>query len=141
MRPNNKRSTVFRLPVWLALTSAMVMIVLGGVLYGHYSQRWGPPADLVAAGIQLTEMPRQIGPWNMAEELPINAALEMLECTGTSVAATFMRIDGRSLTVAILVGPPGPIAVHTPEICFSSRAYEIQGRRSAVAMRLGKSAG
>ncbi len=59
------------LPRWLALALAVVITLIGGALYGSYSQRWGPPADLVAAGAHLAEMPDQIGRWTLVEELPI----------------------------------------------------------------------
>jgi hypothetical protein len=35
------------------------------------------------------------------------------------------RETGEAVQVALIVGPSGPTAVHEPEICFSSQAYEI----------------
>jgi hypothetical protein len=32
------------------------------------------------------------------------------------------------------LGPPGPISVHTPEICYSSRDFKIGGERRAVTI-------
>jgi hypothetical protein len=37
-------------------------------------------------------------------------------------------------TVAVLLGPPGPISVHTPEICYSSRDFSISGDRRTVSI-------
>jgi Protein of unknown function (DUF3485) len=120
---------------WLALTLAIAVTLLGGVLYGNYSQRWGAPADLVAAGAHLAEMPRQIGRWSVSEESPIEkSALQMLECAGYANRRYIHQDSGQTISVTILVGPPGPIAVHTPEICFSSRAYDIQGDRKVVGV-------
>lgn len=120
---------------WLALASALLLTVGGGVLYGRFSQRWGPPADLVAAAAQLEQMPRQFGTWKLAEELPIEkSALEMLECAAYVNRRYVNEATGHSISLAVLLGPPGPIAVHTPEICFSSRAYEIQSDRKEIAI-------
>ena len=34
--------------------------------------------------------------------------------------------------LAVIVGPPGPISVHTPEICYSGAEYTQIGERQAV---------
>ena len=111
------------------------IVLSAGVLYGHYSQRWGPPADLVAAGSHLDSLPRQLGEWQVAEELPMGAsALAMLECAGCVNRRYVNQESGETVSVAIIVGPAGPTAVHTPEICFSSRAYDLQDQRKSVVI-------
>jgi hypothetical protein len=37
--------------------------------------------------------------------------------------------------MALIVGPPGPTAVHTPEICYSSRAFEIAEPRTKSSFK------
>ncbi len=136
---NPDRNPALRpLPWWLAPVLAVVITLVGGALHGRNSNRWGPPADRVAASAHLATMPKQIGRWKLVDELTIDEpSLTMLECAGYLHRRYTHQDTGQSINVAILVGPPGPIAVHTPEICFSSRAYEIQGQRKAVAMRGG----
>lgn len=140
---NQKQSTDLKparpsLPWWLAPLLAVAITLVGGALHGRNSNRWGPPADRRAAAAHLATMPKQIGRWKLVEELPIDeASLTMLECDGYLYRRYTHQDTGQSINVVILVGPPGPIAVHTPEICFSSRAYEIQGQRKAVAMQGG----
>jgi hypothetical protein len=120
---------------WLALAMGVSITLGAGALYGSYSQRWGPPADLVAAAARLAELPHQIGAWKMVEELPMEkSALKMLECAAYANRRYINEHTGQSISLAILVGPPGPIAVHTPEICFSSRDYEIQSERQSVSV-------
>ena len=120
---------------WLALGLAVAITLMGGALYGYYSQRWGPPADLVTAGKHLESLPQQIGNWTMVEELPFGETeREMLECSGYVNRRYINRDSGKTVSLAIIVGPPGPTAVHTPEICFSSRAYERQGERREIVL-------
>lgn len=122
-------------PSWLVLVVGLAATLLGGALYGRYSQRWGPPADLTLAAQQLTNMPRELGEWTLAEEFPLQrSAVEMLQCAGYVNRNYVNRTTGESISVAIIVGPPGPIAVHTPEICFSSRSYQLQGSRHKVQL-------
>lgn len=120
---------------WLVLAIGVSIVLSAGVLYGHYSQRWGPPVDLVAAGSHLDSFPRQLGKWELVEELPMgDSALVMLECAGYVNRRYANQESGETVSVAIIVGPAGPTAVHTPEICFSSRAYELQDQRRSVVI-------
>lgn len=121
---------------WLAGGIAIGLIVIGGALYGNYSQRWGPPADLLAMGQAVDTMPDKIGDWNKIDETRMEkSVLEMLECAGYVNRQYQHRSTGQIVNVAVLVGPPGPIAVHTPEICFSSRAYEQRSIRERLEMK------
>jgi hypothetical protein len=38
------------------------------------------------------------------------------------------------VSVTILLGQPGRISVHTPEICMGSQNYQIQGERQKMAL-------
>ena len=80
---------------------------------------------MTAAADNLRTMPKQLGDWQMTEEMDMGELTEeMLECAGHVTRRYVNRKSGARITMFIIVGPPGPIAVHTPEICFSSRDYE-----------------
>lgn len=116
-----------------ALALGVTCTLIAGVLYGRYSQRWGPPADLVAAAEHLKSMPKNIGPWQLAEELTMGkSARQMLECAGYVNRRYVNQESGKVVNLAVIVGPPGPTAVHTPEICYSSRAYKLRSARQRI---------
>lgn len=118
---------------WLAAAVAVTLVVAGGALYGSYSQRWGPPQDLLGAANIVSQVPERIGEWTVIDEAPIGqSALTMLECAGYINRKYQHNETGKIVNLAILVGPPGPIAVHTPEVCFSSRAYDQETDRKEV---------
>ncbi len=120
---------------WIALALGVVLTLTGGVLYGRYVQRWNAPAELTASAAELAKLPRDIGRWTAVEDLPIEEfALQMLESAGYVHRRYLNRDSGQSIRLVILVGPPGPTAVHTPEICFSSRAYEITNNRMRTSI-------
>jgi len=58
----------------------------------------------------------------------------MLECTGYFVRNYQNQATGDLVSVTLLLGPPGPISVHTPEICFPSKNYQVLGKREQVAI-------
>ncbi|QDT73334.1 exosortase-associated EpsI family protein [Lacipirellula limnantheis] len=113
------------------VAAALLLVVIGGAWYGNYSQRWGPPPDMVAASAKLEHLPRQFGDWSLAEDLPFDEATRnMLECAGHVNRRYINQKTRQGVSLAIIVGPPGPTSVHTPEICFSSRAFQQAGERS-----------
>ena len=120
---------------WLLLVIGTSLTVASGAVYGHLSQRWGPPADLVAAAKRLQTMPKELGDWQLLDELAMSeSAIRMLECAGHVNRRYANRRTGDSVSIAIIVGPPGPTAVHTPEICYSSREYDIHEPRQVVTL-------
>ena len=122
-----------QLSYWLALAVGIALTLSAGALYGKYSQRWGPTVDLNAAAARLDKLPDQLGDWKLVERLTMDKANEeMLQCAGYLFRRYVNERTGQAISVAIIVGPPGPTAVHTPEICYSSRAYDVSGERRRV---------
>lgn len=107
-----------------ACAAAILLTVAAGVINGHYSQRWGPQPELVAAAQQVANFPTHFGQWRVEDEFPLDeGTVRMLQCSGHVHRSYRNAASGALVSLAILVGPAGPIAVHTPEICYSSRHY------------------
>ena len=118
---------------WFLLVIGTSLTVASGAVYGRLSQRWGPPVDLVAAAKHLQTFPKELGDWQLLNEQPMSeSTIRMLACAGYVHRRYVNRRTGDTVALAIIVGPPGPTAVHTPEICYSSRAFEIQEPRQEV---------
>ncbi|MEI8211711.1 MAG: exosortase-associated EpsI family protein [Planctomycetota bacterium] len=111
---------------WIICSIASVaLIVLGGLLQGSMANRWGTPVKAAEIGAMLREIPMQVGPWVATEEQEMEkSALATLECQGYLLRTYVHQATGEAINVAVLFGPKGPIAVHTPEICYSSRAFQ-----------------
>jgi hypothetical protein len=106
------------------------MTVATGLVHGRLAQRWGPVPDLQAAARQVESLPKTIGDWQLVKETPLPAMVQQtLSCAGYINREYVNRKSGETVHIAITVGPSGPISVHTPEICFSSRAYSIHDPR------------
>jgi hypothetical protein len=117
---------------FVALIAVGVGVTLiTGLVHGRLTQRWGPSPDLQAAANNLRNLPTNIGDWELLSEEPIKEEiLQMLSCAGYVNRQYVNRKSGDTVSIAIVVGPPGPTSVHTPEICYSSRAYTIHEPRS-----------
>jgi uncharacterized protein DUF3485 len=136
--PNNPSRSQSR---FLALAVIGILLITSvGYVYGRLSQRWGPSPNLQAAADHLQTFPKQLGDWNFLEELSMEeSTVDMLECAGYVLRRYQNQTTGDTVTITIIVGPPGPIAVHTPEICYSSRAYSIKDKRKIISFDNGTS--
>jgi hypothetical protein len=116
-----------------------VALVLGvtvgaGVTHGLLTNRWRPRPSMVIAARRLErQMPQRIGNWVLRGEEELKADVqETLHCAGF-VWQRYEHVEtGDRVSVFVVLGPHGPIAVHTPEICFSSSDHQAQGERQVV---------
>jgi hypothetical protein len=120
----------------VAILVTCVATAAAGWAEGRYSNRWGQPPDLVSAGNTLASVPERVGDWELKSSEPFeNDVVDMLQCAGHFSREYTNSLTGESVRVALLVGPPGPTAVHTPEICYSSRGQTIVAPPKLVATR------
>jgi hypothetical protein len=100
--------------------------LLGGAIHGHMSRRWGRGQESQALAKRLQELPTEIGPWRMRSSQPLSPAAEaVLECAGYVSRQYENRNTREIVTLAVLLGPAGPISVHTPDVCYSSQEYTV----------------
>jgi hypothetical protein len=126
--PIRSSSSLGRLLVLAGVGVGITLVT--GVVNGRLTNRWGPTPDMKAAASNLEIMPQQIGDWQLLSEEPIAPAIvEVLMCAGHVNRRYVNRQTGKIVDVAIIVGPSGPTSVHTPEICYSSRARTMSGPR------------
>jgi len=118
----------------LLLTLGVALTLASGLLHGQLRQRWGQNARLLAEARDLAQLPLALPGWRFQEARDMSPeALEMLQCPGYIQRVYVNESTGQAVNLAVLVGPAGPMAVHTPEICYSSREYSIlQSRQRAV---------
>src|SRR5689334_615343 len=120
-----------------ACLALLVVTASGGWYHGRISNRWGVQDALGEAAEQLRQpLPTQLGNWRLLMDRPLTAeVLQMLHCPA-HVCRTYTNDQtGGSITVAVMIGPPGPISVHTPEVCYSSQDFQVMSGRTAVRIR------
>ena len=113
---------------WCLLLVASTVAV--GVVHGRLTQRWGVRPDMIGAARQLEKVPEVAGDWKMVSNAKLDPkAAEMLQCTGQLNRAYQNDKTGDRISVFVILGPMGPTAAHTPDICYSSRDYDITRER------------
>ena len=115
----------------------LVGTLWGGWWHGHTANRWGYDAALKVAAERLSRpLGERLGNWRMVGETPMPSdALQMLQCPAHINRTYINEQTGDTVSVFVIVGPSGPIAVHTPEVCYSSQDYSTAEQRSALTIR------
>ena len=105
----------------LAVVLIAALTVLSGIVHGRMSNRWGPSPDTLAAAAKLAEIPQRFGDWRQqgADELD-KSSRDELQPAGYFVRRYENRQTGDIVSVTLLLGRPGPISVHTPEVCLAA---------------------
>ena len=114
----------------------LLATLASGWLHGSLVNRWGQADSLQAAAARLDrDLPPRLGHWRLVKSLPLEEGVgDTLQCAAALHGIYTNEQTGDSVVVAVLVGPSGPLTVHTPEICYSANDYELAGERQAVAI-------
>jgi hypothetical protein len=107
----------------------------GGLIHGRVSRRWEGQAAMRQAAENLQALPDRIGPWeSVASRALAPRAAAMLQCAGHVGREYRNRRTGEMAVVMVLLGPAGPISVHTPDVCYTGGPHVIRQQRQQVAV-------
>ncbi|MEM8668677.1 MAG: exosortase-associated EpsI family protein [Planctomycetota bacterium] len=97
------------------------LTIFSALVHGVLDGRWSDAADLKVIGSRLDQLPEQFGSWELVENKELEeGTAALLRCHGSVMRIYRHSETGVVVNVAVLYGPRGPIAVHTPEICYDS---------------------
>lgn len=114
---------------WPVLAAGCVLTA-AAVAHGWRTDRWGSTADLTAAAGRLDALPMRIGDWEATVlELPAEQ-VRVANVAGLTARRYTHRYTRAEVTVLILCGRPGPVAVHTPDICYRGAGFVMGPRRT-----------
>jgi hypothetical protein len=103
---------------------AFSLLLVSGIVHGRLTERWGTSSALAEAIARLDRVPRSIGDWRARDVAMDRRQIERAGIQGY-LSRTYHNVrDGREVTVLLVCGRPGPIAVHTPDICYKGSGYE-----------------
>jgi hypothetical protein len=123
------------LPI-LILTS---LVLAYAVAENLWTERWhtGPEPGPE----QLAQVPKTIGPWEDIEDKQLDAReIRVAELHGYLSRRYFNSLTGETLTVLLVFGQPGPIAVHSPQVCFGGAGFAPVEKRIHFTLEGGQAA-
>ncbi len=108
----------------IPLCSGMLLLIVGGVVHGMLTGRW-EASDLSGVAARVHQVPLQINDWVCIEEGAISdAELKMAELHSYVMRHYRNQRTGAIVTMLLMCGPTGPVAVHPPTACYAGQGYE-----------------
>lgn len=112
-----------RLPQLIALA----ILFTAGLVHGRWSGRWTSSPELKSQAAAMDRIPLVLGDWHGQSQ---TLDKRMIQVAGIShyLMRQYHNVGtGDKLTVLLVCGPPGPISVHTPEVCYTGIGYQQTG--------------
>jgi hypothetical protein len=117
----------------LTVLAVLAVCVVSRRWDDQLSFRHGLTQEMKSAGEALNRVPEAFGAWQAQSNQPIpEQAASVLQCAGSFVRRYVNPANGEIVDAVLIVGPPGPTSVHTPEICYSSRDFQIVGNQTRL---------
>lgn len=104
---------------------ATVLVIVTGLATGLWTGRWKTSDQLEQAAVGLQKLPMAIGDWRATPKEIDAKEVQLARMSGYVMRVYRHRLSGAEVTVLLMCGRPGPIAVHTPDICFKGAGYEL----------------
>lgn len=113
---------------WIFAASASIALIAAGVVHGVLTDRWTANVATRAAAERLATIPLRIGDWE-GEELEVKPGQNGAGVAGCIQRRYHNRKLGVTVVLALLNGRPGPVATHTPEVCYGANGYQVEARK------------
>jgi len=118
----------------LPVLIAAIVILGSGYVHGVWSFRWSAARELATASAKLTTIPHVVGDW-VGTDSQLDSRQASLGRIDSAVSRQYVNSKtGRAVTILLVCGRPGPISVHTPEVCYAGSGYEVASGRSKVSV-------
>lgn len=111
----------------MPLILVIALITMTGVVRGKWSGRWVGAALGDAPRHRLSTIPLSVGDWNGEAVSLDERELKLARVEKSFVRRYVHRQTGDVVTVMLLGGQPGPISVHTPDVCYRGSGFEEVG--------------
>lgn len=110
-------------------------IILGAGYYqGKLVNRWGESQEMTKAMDRIKQLPESIGDWS-SQSLELNAKqLQIAEVSSYVSRMYTNKKNGERVSILLIGGRPGPIAVHSPDVCYQGAGYKM-GNKTLQAIR------
>ena len=124
---------------WIRFSLTVILVVAAtasvALMQGRAYHRWGLSDSVRKAGDRLQEFPRDFDNWHMTSASNLDEeSRNELQCVSELVRVYRNAKTGDQVSLLLILGPTGPTAVHTPEVCIGRREFEPLGDRREVAV-------
>jgi hypothetical protein len=105
----------------LPVSAAVIVLLFSGVVHGLWTDRWAESRDVIAAAARLNDLPMKLGDW---EGKAASGSRPSGGLAGAMSRHYVHRPTGRSVTLFLGCGRPGPVSIHTPDVCYAASGFK-----------------
>lgn len=114
----------------LPVLSAFVLLVASGISHRVWTGSWTVTDEPSLSAARLAQVPTSLGDW-VGTDMEVDARqLARAEAAGHLARRYVQRRTGAEVSVFIICGRPGPVSVHTPDICYGGIGFRVAGTAS-----------
>jgi|SRR5579875_2965830 hypothetical protein len=107
---------------WFAALLGSIALVVCGIVHGYWTDRWAPPVQVTQAAERLDTIPLALGEWD-GEVLEVKPGEAGQGVAGCIRRRYFHRQTGAAISLFLVCGRPGPVSIHTPEVCYGANGF------------------
>jgi len=118
-----------------AVSAVFAAVVVSGVGAGLYTGRWGSTQALRDAAGRLNRVPLSLAEaWDGHPGELSEREVSIAELEGHLSRRYVHRQTGETVVIALVCGMPGPVSIHTPDVCYGASGYTV-GQKTAFALK------
>ena len=118
--------------------TVILILIASGIMHGRSTNRWVVSHELDAAVARLERVPLTVGEWQGRAETLDYRALNSARLDGGALRRYRNTRTGTIIDLMVVCGRPGPVSVHTPDVCYPGAGYEAtQTQPASMTFQLG----
>jgi hypothetical protein len=106
-----------------SVATAVVLVIAGGAVHGLWTDRWNWSDEPGASAAKLDRVALSLDDWR-GEDL-VNNYGKPAGVAGMLSRRYVNTRDGQPVTILLVCGRPGPVSIHTPDVCYVATGYEM----------------
>jgi hypothetical protein len=103
--------------------TALIAVLASGVVHGLLTDRWKPALEPAEQAARLPLVPLVLGDW-VGQDIETDSR-QVGPVAGYLHRRYLNRQTGAGVTIYLVCGRPGPVCIHTPDICYTATGHEI----------------
>ena len=115
--------------------AAIALVALAGAAQGLWIGRWAPSDAIGEAAARLDRIPLVVGGWQGRDLEFDRREIEQAQIDGHLMRLYTDARTGAVVSLLVVCGRPGPISVHTPDICYAGVGFVPEADPSRIDVR------
>src|SRR5262245_56797167 len=101
----------------------LTAVIVTGAVHGLWTDRWGLAEEPTTAAARMEGIALSLPDWEGQ-----TASIDTRDLGGATAALHRRYVHnrtGKEVTVFLVCGRPGPVAIHTPDVCYAGSGFEV----------------